>query len=145
MANVHDVAAYVLQETGPISTWKLQKLVYYSKAWSIVWEDDRLFDEQIQAWANGPVVPALYANHRGQFEVTSWQWGDPENLTSAQKETVDCVLGFYGDKTGHWLSELTHSERPWKEARAGLEPNERGQVEIHEGMLSEYYGSLNID
>ncbi len=34
MATVHDVAAYILEKRGPMTTMKLQKLVYYSQAWS---------------------------------------------------------------------------------------------------------------
>ena len=39
MANVHDVAVYILQKRGKMSAMKLQKLVYYSRAWHLVWED----------------------------------------------------------------------------------------------------------
>ena len=50
MASVLDAAAYMLQRCGPMTTWKLQKLVYYAQAWSLVWDDDALFDEEIEAW-----------------------------------------------------------------------------------------------
>ena len=43
MASVFDVAAYILQQQGAMTTWKLQKLVYYSQGWSLVWDDDALF------------------------------------------------------------------------------------------------------
>jgi len=59
MANVRDVAQYILGKVGQTSTWKLQKLVYYSQAWHSVWEDEPLFDAGIEAWANGPVCPEL--------------------------------------------------------------------------------------
>ena len=59
MASVFDVAAYILERQGPMTTWKLQKLVYYSQAWSLVWDDDVLFPEEIEACANGPVVREL--------------------------------------------------------------------------------------
>jgi len=65
MANVFDVARYILKHTGPVTAWKLQKLVYYSQAWSLVWDVRPLFPERIEAWANGPVCPELYAQHRG--------------------------------------------------------------------------------
>ena len=42
MASVFDVAAYILQKQGFLTTWKLQKLVYYGQAWSLVWDDDAL-------------------------------------------------------------------------------------------------------
>ena len=33
--SVHDVAAYILKKQGEMSAMKLQKLVYYSQAWSL--------------------------------------------------------------------------------------------------------------
>ena len=42
MANVFDVAAYILERQGPMTTWKLQKPVSYAQAWSPVWDDDAL-------------------------------------------------------------------------------------------------------
>jgi uncharacterized phage-associated protein len=142
MASAHDVAAYILAKCEPMSTWKLQKLVYYSQAWHLVWEDEALFSEPIEAWANGPVVRALYRVHAGTFRVTSWKHGRRSNLTPAQRESIDAVLRFYGDKSGHWLSELTHQEAPWRKARVGLAPNERGSRRITHGSMVEYYGSL---
>ncbi len=142
MASVHDVAAYILQKQGPMSTWKLQKLVYYSQAWHLVWDDEALFDEPIKAWANGPVVPELYRAYRGRFKVDAAAKGDATKLTESEAETIDSVLDFYGAKTGHWLSELTHQERPWQAARAGLSPGERGNREITADSMAEYYSSL---
>ena len=46
MANVFDVAKYILQRTGKISTWKLQKLCYYSQAWTLAWTGKPLFEEE---------------------------------------------------------------------------------------------------
>ena len=54
--SVLDVAAYILKKLGSMTTMKLQKLVYYSQAWSLVWDEQSLFIESIEAWANGPVV-----------------------------------------------------------------------------------------
>ena len=142
MASVHDIAAYILEETGPITTWKLQKLAYYSQAWSLVWDERPLFQSRIEAWANGPVAPALYREHRGLFKVDSWPKGNPGHLTKSERETVDAVLKFYGDKPSQWLSDLTHAEEPWKQARSGLSPGERGKAEITLESMAEYYGSL---
>ncbi|MGK7944953.1 MAG: Panacea domain-containing protein [Microcystaceae cyanobacterium] len=142
MATSHDVATYILNQKSPITAIKLQKLVYYAQAWSLVWDEKPLFQERIEAWANGPVIPELYECHRGQFEVESLSVGDPDNLTNTQKETIDEVLNFYGDKSSQWLSELTHKEMPWIQARQGLAPGERGNQEITLDSMAEYYGSL---
>lgn len=142
MATAHDVAAYVIEKTGPVSAMKLQKLVYYSQAWSSVWDDEPLFDDRIEAWANGPVVRSLYGRHRGEFKVSSWATGDPSALTSNQKESIDRVLGYYGSMNAQQLSDLTHSERPWIDARVGLADGERGEEEISLASMSEYYSGL---
>jgi uncharacterized phage-associated protein len=145
MAKIDDVAAEILSRTGPISTWKLQKLVYYCQAWHSVWEEEPLFDDKVEAWANGPVVPALYNQHRGVFTISAWPSGKPETLEDCERTTVDAVLKYYGDKSGQWLSDLTHRERPWREARIGLADGERGSNEITLEAMSEYYGGLNPD
>ncbi len=142
MATVLDVAAYVLDYKGPMTAWKLQKLVYYCQAWSLVWDERPLFHARIEAWANGPVIPKLYKAHRGQFVVKVIGEGDPDNLTDEEVDTVDAVLKAYGGKSSQWLKDLTHSERPWCEARAGMRAGERGSKEITHEAMSEYYGSL---
>lgn len=141
MATVNDVAAYILSKAGRMTAMKLQKLAYYSHAWHLVWEERPLFDSRIEAWANGPVVVELYQQHRGQFVLESWN-GDPEVLDDGERSTIDVVLEYYGDKTAHQLSELTHRERPWQEARGGLPAGARSNAEITNGSLHEYYVGL---
>ncbi|MEP7220659.1 MAG: type II toxin-antitoxin system antitoxin SocA domain-containing protein [Bacteroidota bacterium] len=142
MVSAHDVAAYILNKTGLITAMKLQKLIYYSQAWSLVWDEKPLFKERVEAWANGPVVRELYDTHRGRFEVDDWPSGNPDKLGRKQRATVDSVLAFYGSKSGQWLSELTHSEAPWIEARKDIPDGQRGHSEISLAALAEYYGSL---
>jgi len=142
MASAHDVAAYIAEKRGEMSAMKLQKLVYYSQAWHLVWEEKRLFPDRIEAWANGPVVPSLYREHRGEFKVKDWPRGDSSKLSEEQAESVDAVLEFYGPETAHFLSELTHSEAPWRDAREGLTPSARSSREITPAAMAEFYASL---
>ena len=143
MATVFDVAAYILNQKGELTTWKLQKLVYYSQAWSLVWDEEPLFEEDIQAWINGPVCPNLYNVHKGRFTIDKMPSGNPEKLSQDQKETVDAVLKFYGDRTSRWLSNLTHIEPPWKDARKGLSMRQRGKSVISHGSMADYYGGID--
>jgi uncharacterized phage-associated protein len=142
VANVHDVAAYILSRRSPVTAMKLQKLVYYSQAWSLVWDEAPLFEEEIEAWANGPVVRELYERHRGMFKVYNWEYGDPDELTRSEKETVDRVLGYYGEMSSQQLSNLTHQEKPWRAARKGLGADERGDRVISLASIDEYYSGL---
>ena len=139
---VHDVAAYILTVKGRMPAVKLHKLLYYSQAWSLVWDDRLLFRARIEAWANGPVVPAVYKLHRGHYSVKLWPSGDPKVLDKDATDTINAVIEFYGTKSSTWLSSLTHREDPWKNARGDLLPGQIGNKEITTAAMSEYYHSL---
>ena len=145
MADVFDVAAYILKKGGRMSTMKLQKLVYYSQAWSLVWDEKALFREKIRAWAGGPVVVELFKEMQGRFEASGLARGDTKKLDKDERETIDVVLEFYGPKSGQWLSDLTHKERPWRDAREreGVADGDRGNAEITLEAMADYYGGLS--
>lgn len=144
MAKAVDVARYIITRANEMTAMKLQKLVYYSQAWSLVWDEEPLFEENIEAWANGPVVKALYEYHRGQFKVNENTFldGDINALNLNQKDSINKVLDELEDKSGQWLSELTHMESPWKDARGNLKPTERSNKVIDISAIHEYYSSL---
>lgn len=97
MTSIFDVAAYVLDKLGVMTTMKLEKLCYYSQAWSLVWDERRLFPERFEAWANGPVCPDLYHAHKGMFKITRGDiHGDPSNIDEDGTSTIDAVLNAYG-------------------------------------------------
>lgn len=140
--NVFDVSQYILEKLGTMSTMKLQKLVYYCQAWSLVWDDKPLFDDEIQAWANGPVVPALYQYHRGNFSISEVKCGKSNKLDDNQKDTIDNVLKTYSGRPAKWLIDLTHMEDPWLDAREGLNYDERGNRTITTEAMFDYYSIL---
>lgn len=146
MANIFDVARYILNKNGQMSTWKLQKLCYYSQAWSLAWTGDPIFPEDFEAWSNGPVCRELFYAHKGKFVVSesdipkSRESGIP--LTDDQVETIDRVLETYGKWQPYELREQTHTESPWKDARGDLPVGERCQTVITKPAMGEYYGSL---
>lgn len=141
MATVHDVAAYILTRVRAITAMKLERPAYYAQAWSRVWDKAPLFPERVEAWANGPMIPALFARHRGRLMVRRWD-GNPAALSRAQRATVDAVLRFYGKRTVQGLKDLTQRERPWVHARPGLSAAERGARTITPAAMVSYYSSL---
>lgn len=144
--SVSDVARYVLDKLGPVSSMKLQKLVYYCQAWSLVWDEAPLFQDEIQAWANGPVIPRLWNRHSGAFTVGPGAiTGDPSKMSAVQRHSVDRVLKFYGDKPAQWLIDLTHMEEPWVLARRGLAPTERGNRVITHVSMADYYSRISAN
>lgn len=143
MASVFDCAKYILETKGRMSTMKLQKLCYYAQAWSLVWDDEPLFNEEFEAWANGPVCRVLFKHTHGQFSVIADdEPGNSENLTEYQKDTIDKVLEYYGVHDAQWLSRLTHLEDPWNKAREGVPAGVGCDHIITKESMAEYYGGL---
>lgn len=141
MADVNDVAAYILEQQGPMTAMKLHKLLYYSQAWHLVWDEEPIFDNRIEAWALGPVVPDIYRQHRKQLKIHHWN-GHPEHLTRDESETVDAVLRGFGDKHAFSLSQIAHREAPWRDARGNAAPGEISNAEITPLAMYEYYSGL---
>lgn len=143
MANIFDTAKYILEQSGVMSTMKLQKLCYYSQAWSLVWDDMPLFDEDFQAWANGPVCPELFYKTQGMYSVSAKdETGGTGDLSDNQKDTINRVIAHYGKHDAQWLSQLTHMEEPWRKARNGLPQGAGCANVITKESMAMYYGSL---
>jgi len=144
MADVFDVAKYILEKKGGLTTMKLEKLTYYCQAWSLAWDGVPLFENDFQAWANGPVCPELFRAHQGKFLVNKSIFSDraDADFTESEIATMDAVLDFYGEKEPQWLSELTHKEAPWLLARNGVPLGVGSSNVISKDSMQEYYGGL---
>lgn len=143
MANIFDTAKYILEKSGSMSTMKLQKLCYYAQAWSLVWDDEPLFEEDFEAWANGPVCRELFYKTQGQYSVSAEnETGGDGDLSDEQKDTIDHVLEHYGERNAQWLSQLTHMEEPWKQARNGVPDDVGCDNIITKESMAIYYGGL---
>lgn len=127
-----------------ITHLKLQKLIYYAQAWSLVLGTP-LFDEDFQAWAHGPVVESVYRI----FEGSKWNALDPPDEIPDFAEDVEELLGnvleAYGGMSAKQLELLTHSEQPWIAARGDLPPEARSNAIISKESMIAYYGRLYQD
>ncbi|MCD7708971.1 MAG: DUF4065 domain-containing protein [Clostridiales bacterium] len=143
-ASVFDVAKYILRKLGRISTWKLQKLCYYAQAWELAWTDNPLFEEEFEAWANGPVCRELYNEHRKKYWVTEEdiRKGNPDNLSQENKDDIDIIIRDYGSMEPWELREQTHCEDPWRIARGDISASERCSNTIPKESMAEYYAGL---
>lgn len=144
--NIFDVAKYTLKEQGHMTAMKLQKLCYYAQAWYLVWYNQQLFDEDFQAWTNGPVCKILFDTHKGKYILQSKDINDGNCSRAAfsdyQIKTIDSILKYYGNKEPQWLSTLTHMEKPWNIARVGYAEGQNCEEIITKESIKEYYGSL---
>lgn len=148
MAQMEDVAQYILEQAGPMGEFKLHRLLYYSQAWHWTWEDRPLFNEQFEAWAGGPVLARLNTFLRGfhgytPVELADMPGGKSGGLDAGERESVDQVLAEYGHRASHWLSSLSRMERPWKEARGDASVGDECHNVISPVTMIDYYGGLS--
>ena len=139
-----DVAKYILEKLGKIQAMALEKLTYYCKVWSLVWYGKSIIVDTPEAWAKGPVFPALFSKHKGRRFVSAQDIMDASALTEDEKRVVDHVLEVYGDFDGDELSRMTHDEDPWRIARSGLPDDAVSDVKISDENIMNYYGQLKV-
>lgn len=140
--NIFHVARKIVElYDGQLTPLKLQKLVYYCQAWSLVWEERPLFYEEFEAWANGPVSPTLYEKHKGTYVINGDFLSEftEHDFSDEDAQTIRVVVGFYGSKEPFYLSELTHKESPWRDARGNIPMGAKCNNVITKESMREYY------
>lgn len=145
MSKLMDTAYTVLSYGRIMTTMKMEKLVYYSQARSLAVRGSALFPEDFQAWTNGPVCPDLFRVHKGMYVITleDFQQRVPAArlLEGEDLRIVEKVMEKLGGYDGRALSELTHKESPWKNARGDAKSYEPGKTIITKQAMRSYYSA----
>lgn len=147
------IANYFLaraQEEGRnLTPLKLLKLVYIAYGWVLALTGRRLFEEEIQAWQHGPVIPSLYhefkhfgrepVTERAQaFDLDSFDVVRPE-VPESDKETaliLDKVWSAYKAFSGWALRNKTHaSDTPWSD----VYEDGRRNIVIPDEKIADHY------
>lgn len=102
------------------SNMKLQKLLYYVQGFHLAVFETPLFDEEIEAWMYGPVVPSVYYHYQ-QYQNKGIEPSEEEILALPQKEEAlfNEVLRIYGNYSAIGLMNFTHAEYPWVSTPTG--------------------------
>lgn len=139
------IAEYLLSLSRPevgdiISNLKLQKLLYYCQGFSLALKDgEPLFEEEIEAWNYGPVVPTIYRNYKekGANYIEPPENFDFDDISKEAKEIMCEVYETYGQFSAWRLMQMTHEDGPWKDVpRNGV---------ISKRMMEEYFKTQLID
>jgi uncharacterized phage-associated protein len=127
------------QHAGSVTPLKLQKIIYYAQAWSLVFRNKGLFSDDFEAWIHGPAIPEIYQayKHYGWNAIPRPKTVIP--IENEEQSVISSVLEAYGAMTGKALEELTHSESPWLNARVGLNSNRRSHNRISKKAMKAYY------
>lgn len=89
---------------------KLNKLMYFAQAQYLASTGQRLFDDRIEAFKHGPVVPSMRRRFRGYdknilSEVCCF---DEPRLPSDVEEFIEGIWRLYGSKSAAALRNLSH-------------------------------------
>lgn len=148
MYKSRQIADWIIHKThGNITHSKLQKLLYYCQAWHYTIFNEVLFDERIEAWAHGPVVPSQYRRFSyirlyDNIKINNLNVDVPI-LCPKTEELLNEVMNIYGEHSADYLEKLTHRENPWKETRGDLPEYARSDKEITLNLMKEYYSFIN--
>jgi len=133
-----------VEENKLITNKKLQKLLYYSQAWNLVFKNKPLFDEDIEAWVHGPVVKSVYLKFKkkGFNPIKDFDNKKIEEIDKDTQNFLDEIWRVYGKFDAQYLEMLTHSEMPWQEARDGLSACDHSDKKISLETMKKYYSEL---
>ena len=146
MYKSRQIADWIIHKThGNITHSKLQKLLYYCQAWHYTIFNEVLFDERIEAWAHGPVVPSQFSRFNNIDFFQNIKVKDCENikLKSKTEQLLNEVVGIYNKCTDRHLELLVKREDPWRETRGNIPEFKKCQKEIQLDLMKQYYINLN--
>lgn len=132
------VARYIIylswrEEEYEITPLKLQKILYYCQGFSYLWDNQKLFEEDFEAWEYGPVNREVYYEFRkyGQSIIPKYE-GEDYTKNTESKDTIEAVWNNFKRYSAFDLVAMTHAEKPWREAY-----NNRGV--ISKGTIKMYF------
>ena len=128
MAKLNDVANFFIAIAGDMAdaglgdamtNLRLQKILYYAQGWSLARNGKPLFDEPIEAWQYGPVVPAAYEWYKNSGRgVLSAKMPSASAFTTEEMELLTDAFAELDQYSTSALVSMTHgADTPWSSAR----------------------------
>lgn len=104
-----------------ISNMKLQKLLYYAQGAFLAVTGAPLFEDEIEAWTHGPVVPSVYHYYKshGGNGIPAPTDFESKSFTDEEMGLLTEVYNEFGQYSAWKLREMTHNETPWKSTKQG--------------------------
>jgi uncharacterized phage-associated protein len=135
------------EESDPLTNLRLQKLLYYAQAWSLVLRETELFPEEIRAWRYGPVVEEVYQtlpSGKCAACVPPDAFAKAPNLDADDAAFLKSFWEAYSQYSASQLYRMTHSEMPWKNTLGKLAPSDNGNDLIPVGLLDEFFSKQEV-
>ena len=134
------VARYVINYSNEkgysITNLKLQKILYFIQAIFLKFKGEKCFNDDIQAWDFGPVVPSVYHEFKkyGNRNIATvknyFVFSDTEkklnrvrikkfeknDIVKKDRIIINLIVDTLGDLSASELVKITHEHDAWKNA-----------------------------
>lgn len=125
-----DVAKYIVsyqqeKKTKPkfiINNQRLQKLLYFIQAFSYNKRGKPLFQDEMEAWPLGPVVPDVYFYYPTYGELAE-PAGAKSGCSKKEIKFVQSIVDKLEDYPTEQLTTICQSQEPWKSSYTVGEAN----------------------
>ena len=121
--DVLDIAEYIIKrgwELGDcINCLKLQKILYFVQAYFLIDTNYPCFNEKIEAWPFGPVIPVVYKKYIifGNGSIPEEDIvQDFDYIEENDKKLIDATIQLLLPYSSVLLAELTQKQSPWMNA-----------------------------
>ncbi|MBC2328838.1 Panacea domain-containing protein [Listeria swaminathanii] len=150
------VAGYIIdycrEKKYELNNLKLQKLLYYAQAKFLVAKNRSLFQETIEKWKLGPVVPEVYHIYKSygakniispekRLEIIFDKKGEfkfkniiLEEISPEDKQVLNMVIDKYAPFNPFELVNMTHEHEIWK----------KDEEKIKDGKIAVKYSNKEI-
>lgn len=105
------------EDTDDISNLKLQKLLYYAQGSMLALTGKKLFNDEILAWAHGPVIKEVYDTFKSYGSSGINEYFEDNNIDIETENILKQVYNEFGKYSAWGLRDMTHNEIPWIETR----------------------------
>lgn len=117
-----------------ITNLKLQKLLYFSQAAHLALHDEKLFEEDVEAWKYGPVIRNVYGKYKKYGNKPIPLTKTKVKLDERTQYFLDGIWELLDKYSAGELMYITHQHKPWKDAY-----QEGENIVITPKAMQEYY------
>lgn len=125
-----------------LTNMKINKLLYFAQGYYLKEHGIPLFDDKIEAWEHGPVVPDVYSLYKeyGDKPIKDFDdTGAADKVDSEEKRVLYDVAKEYGKYTASALRNMTHViGSPWDRV---YQPDQLHKM-IPVAVMREYFNEM---
>ena len=141
---IYDVSDYIISKVDVITPLILQKLLYFIQGFSYVFLKHNIFEDNCEAWVNGPVYKDIYKKyskykyHNIDKKINNYNI----NLDDEEIKVIDAVIECFSNYNADVLMLMTHKTEPWIKNRIKLNHNQKSKNIINIKDINNYFSNI---